>query len=418
MSEASLSEGAEERERHAVLSLYVPALILGLGTSIAEPAVPIYARSFDVTFGVAALVLVANGAGSAAATIPTGYLLDRFGRRKIVLAGPLLIALASFLVASAQSFPELLIYRFLGGWALQMWILGRLAMITDAGGGRRGRRITGLYGMDSTGRLLGPAVGGFAAAAWGIRVPFVLYGVLALVAIIPSFKLIRETRPTTAPQPAAGKMAGSAGALTAFLTWPILVLFGIQLLASLTRGSIWGGTLDLFVVYAYGIGPETLGLLVTATSAIGIPITFGVGHLMDRFGRKATLVPGLLLLGGGLASMAAVAYLNLSLTSYMATLFLVRASLSMTSGSMQVLASDAAPAESRGRFLGVWRLIAEGGQVLSPLAFAGLADHVSFPAAFSFLAFTSLGAAFLLATGVRETARRVAEAPAPSGALR
>src|SRR5215210_1016443 len=175
MSGPEPAEQAAESERQSVLSLYVPALILGLGTSIATPALPVYARSFDVTFGVAALVLVAHSAGSAAATLPVGYLLDRFGRRKIVLAGPLLTAITSFLVASAQSFPELLIYRFIGGWALQMWVMGRLAMITDRGGERRGRQITGLYGMDNTGRLLGPAVGGFAAAAWDIRIPFILH---------------------------------------------------------------------------------------------------------------------------------------------------------------------------------------------------------------------------------------------------
>ncbi len=416
MSEPEVAPAGESRHQ-LVLSLYLPAFILGLGTSIAAPAIPVYARSFDVSFGVAALVLVANGLGSAAATLPIGYLLDRIGRRKIVLAGPLLTALTSFLVAAAQSFPELLIYRFIAGWALQMWVLGRLAMITDRGGDRRGRQITGLYGMDSAGRLLGPAVGGFAAAAWDIRVPFILYGVLALVAIIPSFRLVRETQ-TDAAAPARGERADGGGrlALATFLAWPLLVLFAIQLLASLTRGAIWGGTLDLFVVYAYGVGPEVLGVLVTATSAIGVPITFAAGHLMDRFGRKATLVPGLALLSGGLISMAAIAYLGLSLAVYAASLFWVRAALSITSGSMQVLASDNAPAEARGRFLGAWRLIAEIGQVLSPVTFAGMADALGFAAAFGFLGCTSLGAAVLLGVGVRDTKRQVARAPTPSGA--
>ncbi len=416
MSEPEVAPAGESRHQ-LVLSLYLPAFILGLGTSIAAPAIPVYARSFDVSFGVAALVLVANGLGSAAATLPIGYLLDRIGRRKIVLAGPLLTALTSFLVAAAQSFPELLVYRFIAGWALQMWVLGRLAMITDRGGDRRGRQITGLYGMDSAGRLLGPAVGGFAAAAWDIRVPFILYGVLALVAIIPSFRLVRETQ-TDAAAPARGERADGGGrlALATFLAWPLLVLFAIQLLASLTRGAIWGGTLDLFVVYAYGVGPEVLGVLVTATSAIGVPITFAAGHLMDRFGRKATLVPGLALLSGGLISMAAIAYLGLSLAVYAASLFWVRAALSITSGSMQVLASDNAPAEARGRFLGAWRLIAEIGQVLSPVTFAGMADALGFAAAFGFLGCTSLGAAVLLGVGVRDTKRQVARAPTPSGA--
>jgi MFS family permease len=83
---------------------------------------------------------------------------------------------------------------------------------------------------------------------------------------------------------------------------------------------------------------------------------------------------------------------------------------------MQVLASDNAPAEARGRFLGAWRLIAEIGQVLSPVTFAGMADALGFAAAFGFLACTSFGAAVLLGVGVRDTTRQIARAPTPSGA--
>jgi MFS family permease len=57
----------------------------------------------------------------AACPIPTGLLLDRVGRRPILLVGPVLAAASSFLIAAARSFPELLVYRFIGRWAAQMW---------------------------------------------------------------------------------------------------------------------------------------------------------------------------------------------------------------------------------------------------------------------------------------------------------
>jgi len=40
------------------LTLYFPAFILALGYSIATPAIPIFAKSFDTSFGVASLVIV------------------------------------------------------------------------------------------------------------------------------------------------------------------------------------------------------------------------------------------------------------------------------------------------------------------------------------------------------------------------
>src|SRR5262249_38083674 len=167
----------------AFLSIYFPAMLLALGTGIAVPAIPRIAKSFDVSFGEASFVVTAFLLGGMVGTLPTGWIIDRFGRRPVMIAGPLLTAAMALLVIVAQSFPELLVYRFLAGWAAQMWLLGRLARISfGAESGQRGRQVTWMYGMDNVGRLSGPLVGGFIATAWGERSPFAAYALLALLA--------------------------------------------------------------------------------------------------------------------------------------------------------------------------------------------------------------------------------------------
>lgn len=389
--------------RETVLSLYFPAAILSLGTGIAAPALPVYARSFDISFGVATLVVIVNQIGAAAATLPTGWLVDHVGRRRVLLAGPLLEAVSALLIAQAHSFPELLVYRFMGGWAQQMWMLARLAIITDVGAQRqRGRQITGMMTMDSAGRLLGPAVGGFLAAAWDIRVPFVAFAILSLLSIIPSFKLVQETAPSRSDREAA-RGASNFQNLSALLIFPVLMLFVAQAFASLTRGTLFGGTLNLYAVYAYNIGPETIGIIATIAGAIGIPITLAAGFLMDRFGRKASVVPGFSLLGGALALMAATAYFQMTFLTYVVVFLMVQASQSLTSGNMQVIGSDVAPPHLRGQFFGIWQLIAQIAALLSPAIFAFLAETSGYTASFVFLSTSALTAAFVLATQVKET---------------
>ena len=98
-----------------------------------------------------------------------------------MLVGPLLTAALAFLVCVSQNFPELLILRFLDGWAAQMWLLGRLTGISArAGSNQRGRQVSWMFGMDTVGRLSGPVAGGFIATAWGLRAPFAAYALLAL----------------------------------------------------------------------------------------------------------------------------------------------------------------------------------------------------------------------------------------------
>src|SRR4051812_28993835 len=134
---------------YQILTLYLPGFILALGYSIATPAVPVFAKSFDTGFGVASLVLVMHGLGEMVATVPTGFLVDRFGRRPMLFAGPLLTAAASFLIAISSSFPELLVYRFIEGLGSEVWRQVRLAMIADATKTReRGRQMSGMIGTE------------------------------------------------------------------------------------------------------------------------------------------------------------------------------------------------------------------------------------------------------------------------------
>src|SRR6266581_3575298 len=145
------------------LSIYLPAVILALGTGIALPAIPILAKSFDVGFGLASFVITAFLIGGTVGSVPTGWMIDRFGRRPIMVAGPLLTAGVALLVARAETLPELLVLRFIDGWAAQMWLLARLAAISHRAGVRqRGRQVSWMYGMDNVGRLTGPR----SAASW------------------------------------------------------------------------------------------------------------------------------------------------------------------------------------------------------------------------------------------------------------
>jgi len=289
-----------------------------------------------------------------------------------------------------------------------MWQLGRLAMISDTGADRqRGRQITGLISMESTGKLIGPALGGFVAVA-DIRAPFIIHGVLSLLSIIPSFKLIKESRPEprSARDPVSNRGAPKTFWGSGMLNFSSIVLFTAQFFAALTRGSLWSGSVNLYAVYAYDVGAKTLGVLATVTGAVGIPITFSAGHLMDRFGRKATLVPGFTLLGLGLFFMATTAFWHLSFSAFVIALFWVQAAQNLTGGSMQTLASDLAPAESRGKFFGVWKLVGEIATALSPIIFALNSEYLGFPASFIFFGATGLGSALLIGTQVKETLRK------------
>ncbi|HXQ51425.1 MAG TPA: MFS transporter [Stellaceae bacterium] len=389
---------------NAVLSTYLPALVLAVGNGIALPAVPALAKSFEVSFGVASGVVTAFLLGNLAITIPSGWLIDRFGRRVVLIGGPLLTSAIAFMVAVAHSFPELLVLRFFDGCAAQMWLMGRLAAISHgAAPGQRGRLVSWMFGMNSLGSLTGPILGGFIASAWGARAPFVAYGVLALLALIPTAALAEDT--PRRDRDVRAKEVSTRSLSLRQIVMPRLVYFGVALFAGLTRGPVQAGLLHLYAAFAYHLGPREIGYLATGAACLSLPIGFTGGWMMDRFGRKRTMVPGFVGVTFAMAALAASAFLHLSLAWYVVLFLLGVALQALTGGSIQTVGADVAPPEARGTFLGLWRFTGQGGNALSPIMFALLADGVNYGSAFLFIAVSAATVAFLLIRFVPETRR-------------
>ncbi len=408
MASGDRSSGIYSRQNF--LSIYVPAMTLAVGTGIIVPALPVYAKSFGVSFQVASLVIIVHQLGVTLSSFPIGLLIDRIGRRKVLLTGPFLLAISSVLVVFAQSFSELLIYRFIGGVGQQMWHLGRLAMIADTAADReRGRQITTMSAMQNGGRLFSPALGGILAGYWDIRAPFIAHALLSLIAIIPSFKLVQETAPhltkDVGRQRAQTHEPEESG-FRALFTYQVIIFFVAQLFAGMARGPIFSGQLNLYGAYVYNLAPQTIGILATIVTAIHIPLTLCSGYIMDRFGRKATLVPGFSLLAVAFVFISVTDFTQMPLNMFIVAYLCVFASNGITGGNMQTLGSDIAPVKARGKFYGVWHSIGSIGAPTSTSTFALLSGSLGFWAAFGFLGMVAFITALILGTQVHDRLRR------------
>ncbi|MSQ24299.1 MAG: MFS transporter [Chloroflexi bacterium] len=409
MSQApAAAEKSTILSKETFLSLYLPNLAISMGQGIATPVIPALAQSFGVSFELATLVLILNGLGGLVFTFPIGYMMDRMGRRPVLLIGPFLTAITSILTAFAPTFELLLLCRFLNGGAQQMWQLSRLTMITDTGKDReRGRLITWMQEVMAFGGLFSPAIGGFVATFWGIQMPFLLYGVLCIVAILPSFKLVKETDPE--------RQAGFVGVresvpwrevVAACWSAQMMAFFASQFMANFTRGINMGGMLNLYAAYKYEVGPDFIGLLASANSFIRLPLGLMTGYVMDRWGRKKTVVPGFSLLTVAMMFMTSTALYELPLEFYVAAYLCVTFAQGITSGNMMVIGSDMAPTRGRAQWMSLWRFIAATGSQLSPVVFTIVGGLFGYVGAFGIVGFSSLSVALLVGLLMQETVGR------------
>ena len=135
---------------------------------------------FDLSKAGAGLLVGAYGAGALFGGIPGGLAAARFGPKRAVVGGLLLLSVASFAFAAADSALALGGARFVQGLASTATWAGALAWISvTAPRERRGEVIGTAFGAAIFGAILGPVFGGLAELA-GIGLAFAVVGVLTL----------------------------------------------------------------------------------------------------------------------------------------------------------------------------------------------------------------------------------------------
>ena len=407
-----LRRWAERNE--TLVALLIPAFLLGMGRGFTVPVLPLIAFDFGAGVPGAGLMIFVPMLGGVFSSLPTGYLMDRIGRRKLLIGSTLLLSLSAFLVLMASSFIEILIYLGINGFAQQMWQMSRLTVIADSSAqNRRGRMITSMAGVNRAGTMLGPLAGGAVAELLGLRMPFLLFGIAAFLATVPSYLFVRETAPAV-----LARRRGDAPTKEMDISWarlitrPVLVLFAAQFMANVGRGGAQGqgGIYVAFAAFAYGLNAVALGGISSAMGIVSIPVTLVAGQIMDRFGRKRTVVPASALLAVGLWCLAGVAWNGLGLPFFILGFIIINLAVSFMAGSMQTLGSDVAPAAARGKFFGVNRLIAEIGSAGNPgiftLSALLIAGAGGFTVAFASMGGFAISASLLVGFLLRETLRK------------
>src|SRR5215510_12730968 len=193
------SQAAQGRLTLITLALGLGAFLTLFDVTAVVVALPGIAKELDFAVGGAAWVIDAYSLAFTGALLASGALADRFGRRRAMLAGNAMFAVASLLCAVAWDGPSLWLARGVQGIAAAFVITGSFALIAGIYPEPAARaRAFGLAGIVSgVAMAIGPTLGG-ALATWpGWRWIFLanLPVCVATIWIVP--RLVGESRDHT-----------------------------------------------------------------------------------------------------------------------------------------------------------------------------------------------------------------------------
>lgn len=384
--------------------LCVATGIIMLGQGITTPVLPLYAASFGVSAAAVGMTIAAFGLARMVLNIPVGLVSDRFGRRLVLVGGPIVVAVGSFLSGTANELWLLLIWRFVSGAGSAMYMTGAAAFVTDIADDRTRGRMLGLNQASLLiGTSMGPALGGLIAQVADFRTPFFVVGALSTACAIWAFRSIPESNPEARRQESvAARLPGSSiwrDTWSLMTSLPFFLISMVTLAVFLTRTGGRQTVLPLLGADRFDMTPGAIGLLFTMMSLLNLFATPYAGTLADRFGRKAVIVPSSLLTVVSIVMFA----LSGSVLFLFVAGFVNGVATGFSGPAPAAYAADIAPARARGFAMGVYRTYGDLGFVIGPPLLGWLSDATSYSGALYFNAGLILVSTTAFALLARET---------------
>jgi MFS family permease len=349
------------------------------------PRLPAIKESLELSDGELGTALVGLAIGLLVGTRSAGAPVDRFGSRRIMLAGFPLLAATLLLPGLAGSAPTLFLSLFVLGVAS-----GALDVAMNAQGieveRRLGRPIlAGLHGLWSVGLGIGAGVAALAAAVDAD--PLEQFAVVGAVLAVASLVLMRGL--IAADHPRAG---GAEGEHVVVRWTPALVVLGVIAFCSFVGEGAASDWSAVYMTQELGTS-QALGAMAFAAFAVTMAAArFAVDPLRVRLSGETLVRGGSLLAAAGLglallvhepaAGIAGFALLGLGLGP------VVPISLSAAAGL---------DPRATGRLVGRVATLGYVGSVAGPITIGWLAEATSLR--------TSLGLVVLLALVIAAAAR-------------
>jgi MFS family permease len=368
-------------------SSFLPALVYEIGNGAIAPIIALTALDVGASPSTAGYMLALLGIGQVIGDVPASSLADRIGDRHAMILAAGVAVLALLACALTPSLLLLGVALLVIGMSNATFYLARQSYITEVvPPAIRARAISTLAGSHRIGLFIGPFVGALAISIGGLRSAYVVAmiaaaGAATLLFVIPDAVLVNNQ-----PPPLRGTTS----------SWRMLVvhrrLFATLGAAVLCVGAVRAARQTVLPLWAehIGLSAEKTSIIFGIASAVDMALFYPSGKVMDHFGRLAIAVPSMTIIGG--------AMIALPLTHSEWTLTMVAVVMSfgngIGSGIIQTIGSDVAPAESRIRFLAVWRIMSDSGNAAGPVIVSVVATVATLAAGIA-----AVGTVGLLAAG-------------------
>ena len=350
--------------------MFAGLILSTLGTTMIWPFLMIYAsETLGLPLAAIASLMTVNATAGLISSIVAGPIIDRLGRKGVMVVGLIGNGLCYFLLSTAHSYGAFALILGASGAFSPLYRVGTDAMLADLFTVEQRADAFALLRMArNIGVATGPAIGGFVLAQsytiglYGAAAGLGIYGLMLLA-------FARETIPAEVTGQASTLRDQLAGYWQALRDRPFIGLVGAFTLVQMTTSLIWV-LLSVYVKTEFGISEQRYGWLATTNALM---VVFLQVWITRRTQRNAPLK---VMRWGAVFYIAAPLLIAFSSGYWGFWLAMVV----MTLGELIVVptasarAANLAPVDKRGRYMSLYGLTWNLASGVSPVIGGLLSD--------------------------------------------
>lgn len=387
---------------------FFSAFTLSLVNSTPIPLLPALRDSFDLNNQQIAFLGSVSGIGMVISNWPVGYLVHRFGSRRMLVVGLLPLTAGPILSATAITFWQLLLGTMLTGIGFASLLTTNIGGLGELADSRAIGTTMGLLNRTMLiGTFVGPILSGAIAGSVSWRLSFAAVGAVAcglLLLIIVRYRDVAQaggnrSRPPEESKP--DRVSRLTHVLSGGIARPLLLVFFLYFLVIYSRASIVQFLLPLIGKDLIGLSVQSVGALLSLGTLVTMAVVVPIGMHADRVGAKRSL----LLVTTSL--LLAEILVLISPTAVGFTLAIILLGIAGTGTAVvYTLFSQLSRQHALQRSLGPFRFSGDLGIVLGPLSMGVLVEHLGFRAGLFGTIGVALCALACLVVSLRRDARR------------
>ena len=358
----------EDKLRGPIITLGAVQLIESLAVALPISFFPSYVVELGATVASIGLFTSSFMIAHAVLSPKMGSLTDKYGRKRLMMFGVGADVILGILTGLVPSWEWLLAIRVLNGAVSSAAMLASETLLIDlVSPQRRGEAAGYIMSMNMVGRNLGPMLGG--GIQWlsvrrgfsllmSYRIPYFVDSLLALIALVMIYLLIKEPERRSTP----GRGADTGEAPKVVLTRPLKILLVNGFVSGIGVGFIIP-IMVLFYMDRFGMDPVAIGTIISVTGFMGLLASFVAGRFSDRVGRKP-----LIGFGNYVSRLAGLLLpFTRSITEAGIVVSVRSLGFNVSMPAFRALRADLVPPEVRGRMFGLFGTAFTAGSVIGPI---------------------------------------------------